>query len=103
MVEGMKAKKKRKARAKMSEEERAERQRERQRRWYAAHRKKTAEEVSASRRAVGKKGMASRWGGTVEATVSRRIYAADDEKLKAIAPRTADAVRRLLEGQNGVS
>ena len=85
-------------RAKLTDEERAERRREKNRRWYAAHRKKSAEEVSAARRALGKKGMASRWGGTGEKTVSRRVYESDAALLEQMAPRTADAVRSLLGG-----
>lgn len=85
-------------RAKLTEEERAERQREAKRKWYAAHRKKSAEEVHAARVAAGKRAAAVRWGGAGEKTVQVQAYESDAERLKWLAPRTADAIRGLLEG-----
>lgn len=62
-------------------------------------RKPLTEAALAARRAAGKKGMEARWGGKGERTVQVRAYESDAETLKGMAPRTADAIRELLEGQ----
>lgn len=51
----------------------------------------------AGRSAGGKKAMAARWGEHGE-TVTVRAYKPDAEKLKAMAPTTAEAIHGLLGG-----
>lgn len=61
-----------------------------------AVKKPLTEEAIAALRAAGKKGMASRWGEHGK-TVTVRAYEPDAEKLKAMAPTTADAIHGLLK------
>ncbi len=53
--------------------------------------------VHAVRAWAGRCGSDKRWGTDREDTVKIRAYASDAEKLKAIAPTMADAVRVAVE------
>lgn len=59
-------------------------------------RRAVEERTAAARSAAGKKGAASRWG-THGKTVTVRAYEPDAERLKELAPTTAEAIRGLLE------
>ena len=72
------------------------------RRHEMSEKKKAAKaaKMREQRSAAGKKGMAARWGEHGE-TVTVRAYKPDAERLREMAPTTAEAIRRLLEEAEG--
>lgn len=63
--------------------------------------KKLTPESREAMSEAGKKGAAARWGDHEkgEPTNTVRCYVSDKPRLAQVAPKTQDAIRQLLDGQ----